>query len=227
MQIAIILAAGKSTRMKGIDKIFYEINRKPIIFYTLSVFEKSRLIKKIIVVTRRKNFKKLRDLIEKYKFKKVESIISGGKERQISAFKGLKEAERLGAKKGDLILFHNAANPLLSQKEIERVIKFAKKYKAALLAQPARDTIKLVNKRNEVLKTLDRKRIFLAQTPQVIEYSLAKLAFEKAKREKFLGTDDVSLVERLGVRPKVVKTSFKNIKITYPEDLKFVQFYIK
>jgi 2-C-methyl-D-erythritol 4-phosphate cytidylyltransferase len=223
MNITIILAAGDSKRMRGIDKIFYPVKKKPLIFYTISAFEKHPKIKKIILVIKKTDFKKFSSLIKKNKFKKIEAMVEGRKERQDSAFNGLKMSKNLGAKSGDLILFHNGANPLVSQNEITNVIRAAKKFRAALVGQPAKDTIKEVNKNGIITRTIDRRRIFLAQTPQVIEYKLAKMAFEKARREKFYGTDDVSLVERLGVRPKIVQASSKNIKVTYAEDLKFVE----
>jgi 2-C-methyl-D-erythritol 4-phosphate cytidylyltransferase len=223
MQIAIILAAGDSERMKGVDKIFYQVKKKPLIFYTIMAFEKHPQIKKIILVSKETNFKKIFSLVKKYKFKKIAAIVKGGKRRQDSAFNGLKMAEKLEVKSGDLILFHNGANPLVSQNEITNVIRAAKKFRAALVGQPAKDTIKEVNKNGIITRTIDRRKVFLAQTPQVIEYKLAKMAFEKARQEKFYGTDDVSLVERLGVRPKIVQASSKNIKVTYAEDLKFVE----
>jgi len=223
MQIAIILAAGDSERMRGIDKIFYPVKKKPLIFYTILAFEKHPQIKKIILVIKKTDSKKFFSLVKKYKFKKIAAVIKGGKRRQDSAFNGLKMSGNLGAKSGDLILFHNGANPLVSQNEITNVIRAAKKFRAALVGQSAKDTIKEVNKNGIITRTLDRRKIFLAQTPQVIEYKLAKMAFEKARREKFYGTDDVSLVERLGVRPKIIQASSKNIKVTYSEDLKFVE----
>jgi 2-C-methyl-D-erythritol 4-phosphate cytidylyltransferase len=232
MQIAIILAAGNSQRMRSfsghqINKIFYPIFGRPLIYYTILPFEKSKKIQKIIVVTKEEYFSKFLSLISKYRFKKIVALVKGGKERQISAFLGLNFLEKVGAQKGDLVLFHNGANPLVTKNEIEEIIAAGKKYKCALLAQMAKDTIKKVSKEGFVLKTLNRKEIFLAQTPQVIEYELAKKAFEKAKRDKFLGTDDVSLVERLGFKPKVLITSFKNIKVTYPEDLKVVKSFLR
>jgi len=223
MNIAIILAAGNSKRMRGVDKIFYQIRGKPLIFYTISVFEKHPKIRKIILVVKKRVVKKFSDLIRKYRFKKISAIIEGGKERQYSAFNGLKAAENLGAKPKDLILFHNGANPLILKEEVNEAIKAAKKYKAALVGQFARDTIKEVGKNNFVVKTLNRKKIFLAQTPQIIECQLAKKAFEKASAKNFYGTDDVSLVERLGKRVKIVQASTKNIKVTYPEDLRFIE----
>ena len=232
MNFAIILAAGDSERMhplRGypIDKIFYPVKKKPLIFYTILAFEKHPKVKKIILVIKKTDFKRFFSLVKKYKLKKIASVVKGGRRRQDSAFNGLKMTEILGAKSGDLILFHNGCNPLVSQNEITNVIQAAKKYKAALVGQPARDTIKEVAKNGLITRTIDRKKIFLAQTPQVIEYKLAKRAFEEARREKFYGTDDVSLVERLGKRVKIVRASFKNIKVTYPEDLEFVNSYIR
>ena len=223
MTIAIILAAGGSKRIRGINKIFYRINGKPLIFYTIRAFEKHPQVDGIILVARESDSKKFFTLSKKYKFKKIKLVVKGGKKRQDSALNGLKAAKKLGAKSGDLVLVHNGANPLVSQDEIANVIRAAKKYKVALAAQPAKDTIKEKDKNGFVVRTVNRKNIFLAQTPQVIEYTLAKRAFEKAHREKFYGTDDVSLVERLGVKPKIVQASSKNIKVTYFEDLKFVE----
>ena len=223
MQIAIILAAGDSQRIREVNKIFYPIKGKPLIFYTISAFEKHPKIGKIILVVKSADFRKIFSLIKRLKFKKIVTLVKGGKKRQDSAFNGLKAAGKLGAKTGDLILFHNGSNPLISQKEITDVIQAAKKYKVALVAQPARDTIKEKDKNGFVVRTINREKIFLAQTPQAIEYTLAKRAFEKALAEKFYGTDDVSLVERLGVKPNIVQASSKNIKVTYLEDLKFVE----
>ena len=223
MNIAIILAAGDGERMRRINKIFYRIKGKPLIFYTIEAFEKHPQVDGIILLAKASNSKKFFNLIKKYGFKKIRLVAEGGKKRQDSAFNGLKAAEKLGAKSGDLILFHNGANPLVSQNEITDVIRAAKKYKVALVAQSTKDTIKERDKNGFVVRTIGREKILLAQTPQVIEYILAKRAFEEAFAEKFYGTDDVSLVEKLGVKPKIVPASSKNIKVTYPEDLKFVE----
>ncbi|MFH1462702.1 MAG: 2-C-methyl-D-erythritol 4-phosphate cytidylyltransferase [bacterium] len=223
MNIAVILAAGKSRRMRKNDKIFCQIKGKPLIFYTISAFQKNYQINKIILVARKKFFKRFSSLTQKYGFNKVAAVVEGGKERQDSSFNGLKMAKNLGAKLNDLILFHNGANPLISQEEINAVIKEAKKHKAALIGQPAKDTVKEINKNGFLARTIDRQKIFLAQTPQAIEYKLAEKAFKKALKEKFKGTDDVSLVERMGKKVKAVPGSFKNIKATYSEDLRIIE----
>jgi len=172
------------------------------------------------------NFKKFTSLIKKYKFKKIVAVAEGGKKRQDSSFNGLKMAEKLGAKPGDLILFHNGCNPLVSWEEINKSVEAAKKFGAALICQKARDTVKEV-KEGFVSRTVNREKIYLAQTPQTIEYTLAKRAFEKAYKEKFYGTDDVSLVERMGKKVKSIEGSPKNIKVTYPEDLELIRAQLK
>ncbi len=223
MNIAIILAAGDGTRMKKIDKIFYRIKGKPLIFYTISVFEKHQTINKIILVGKKIDFKKFFNLIKKYRLKKIVALVEGGATRQESAFNGLREAEKLGAKPGDIILFHNGCNPLVSNKEIFEIIRATEKNKAAVLAQPARDTIKKADKNGFIEKTIPRESIYLAQTPQAIEFNLAKKAFKEALADNFIGTDDVMLAERLGKKVKIVPANSKNIKITYPEDLNFIK----
>ncbi len=226
MNVVILLTAGNSKRMKGKNKIFCKIKEKPLIFYTILPFEKCKEINKIVIVTKEKFKRRFERLIKKYNFKKIKHIIKGGKERQNSAYFGLKFLSKIGVKKGDLVLFHNGANPLLLQSEIKKVIKEAKKYKCVILAQKARDTIKEASKDSFIEKTLNREKIYLAQTPQVIEYELAKKAFKKAEKDKFLGTDDASLVERLGIKVKIVPCSYKNIKVTFPEDLKIVESFL-
>jgi len=226
MNIAVILASGSSKRMKGINKLFFKIKKKPLIVHTIRVFEAHPQIKKIILVAKRKNFKKLTDLIKKHKLDKVIKIAEGGKERQNSAFNGLQAAEELGAKDKDIILFHNGANPLVSESEISSCLRAAKRYGAALAGQLARDTVKIINGKGEVLKTLDRRKIFLAQTPQLIEYKLAQKVFIRAFKENFRGTDDVSLVERLGKKVKIVPCSYKNIKVTTKDDLKTIKAFL-
>ncbi len=222
MNIAIILAAGKSQRTGKINKVFCKIKGRPLIFYTILKFEKHPKIQKIILVARKEYFKKIRQLIKKRRFKKIAAIINGGEERQDSALCGLKAAESLGAKNGDLILFHNGANPLISGKEISNVVSAAKKFGAALLAQPLKDTLKKA-KNNFVEKTIPRQDFWLAQTPQVIEYGLAQESFKKAQKDNFLGTDDVSLVERMRKRVAIVGSSYKNIKATTVEDLDIIK----
>jgi len=216
MNHVIIVGAGKSTRMNSsLNKIFLNIVNKPLIYYTLKQFENCLLIHKIILVTRKENISQLKNLIKQFKLKKIEKIVQGGKHRQDSVYNGLKSIK---AKKDDIIVIHNAANPLVTQKTINDCIKAAINYGASVAGFRAKDTIKKV-KNNFVVKTLNRADLFQIQTPQCIKYSLAIKAFEKAKKDKFYATDDVALVERLGYKVKIVPCSEENIKVTTPKDL--------
>lgn len=227
MNIVIILAAGKSKRTGKINKTFYPILKRPLIYYPVQAFETHPKIQKIILVIRKNDFRKATAFCKKYKFKKIVGIARGGKNRQDSAYSGLKMAESLKSKRGDLTLFHNAANPLVSKREIAQVIREAKKYGAALVTQPLKDTLKKADKLDFVRKTITRENLWLAQTPQAIKYTLALKAFKKAKKDKFLGTDDVSLVERLGKKVKIVPASLRNIKVTSQEDLEIIKILLK
>lgn len=226
MNIAIILAAGRSKRMEGINKLFAKIRGRPLIFYTVRIFENCPQIHKIILVVGGTETKKFAGLAEKYGFRKICKIVRGGRERRDSALAGLRAAEKLKAKMGDLLLFHNGANPLAGEKDIRAIIKAAQKYKAAVPGQIARDTVKKINNNGFVAKSLDRKKIFLAQTPQAIEYSLAEKAFKAARRNHYGATDDVCLVERLGKPVKTVPCSRKNIKVTTKDDLKIIKAFL-
>jgi 2-C-methyl-D-erythritol 4-phosphate cytidylyltransferase len=223
MNFAIIVAAGKGRRMKTKEnKIFLKVGKKPIIYWAILNFEKHSKINKILIVTRKSDIKRLKKVILQCKFKKILNIIPGGRERQDSSFLGLKYLKENGAKDSDLILINNGANPLVDQKTISDVIFAAKKYGAAVCGFPARDTIKEIHL-GCVKKTLKRKNLWQIQTPQGARFSIFMSAFLKAKKNRFLGTDDVVLVERLGRQVKIVKCPIWNIKMTYPEDIEYLK----
>lgn len=220
MNHAIIVGAGKSTRMdSSLNKIFLNIVNKPLIYHTLKQFEDSKLINKIILVTSKENLHTLWNLVKQFNLKKISKIVEGGKHRQDSVYNGIKS---LKAKKDDIIVIHNAANPLVTQKTITDCINAAKKHGASVAGFPAKDTIKKVNN-NFVVKTLNRADLVQVQTPQCIKYDLALKAFESAKKDKFYSTDDTALVERLGYKVKIVPCPQENIKITTQKDLETVK----
>lgn len=223
MNYAIIVAAGKGKRMKAAkNKVFLEVAGKPIIYWTILNFEKNPKIDKVVLVTAENDILKLRKIVDKYRFKKILNIIAGGAERQDSSFAGLKYLKENGAENNDIILIHNGANPLIDQKTISKMILAVKNYGAAVCGFLARDTIKEISG-GFVKKTLDREKLWQIQTPQGARFGIFWKAFLKAKAQKFLGTDDMMLVERLGKRIKMVKCLISNIKVTYPEDLEFVK----
>ncbi|MBU4501165.1 MAG: 2-C-methyl-D-erythritol 4-phosphate cytidylyltransferase [Nanoarchaeota archaeon] len=218
---AILIAAGKSERMKK-NKLFLKLLDKPVIYYSIKPFELQANIKEIVLVTRPENRKKLESLIQKYNFKKIKKITEGGKTRQDSVYEGLKTLDKVSE-----VLIHNAANPLVTKKEIADVLKATKKYGAAAIGYPAKDTIKRTNSKNFVTETLARKKLWQMQTPQGMKYDIAVHAFEQAYKDGFTGTDDVSLAERIGYKVKLIEGSRENIKITYPEDLKLAELILK
>ncbi|MDP2908683.1 MAG: 2-C-methyl-D-erythritol 4-phosphate cytidylyltransferase [Nanoarchaeota archaeon] len=218
---AIILAAGRSTRMKE-DKIFLELLGKPVLYHSVKPFEEHKNIEEIIIVTRAENRKRIESIIKQYDLKKIRNVIEGGETRQDSAYEGVKAAN-----KTEIILIHNAANPLIKEKEITNLLKAIEKYGAVAIGYPAKDTIKSTDSKNFATKTLNRKNLWQMQTPQGMRYEIALQAFEQAYKDNFTGTDDASLAERLGYKVKLVECSRENIKITYPEDLKFAEAILK
>ncbi|MFA5871872.1 MAG: 2-C-methyl-D-erythritol 4-phosphate cytidylyltransferase [Parcubacteria group bacterium] len=229
MNVAVILASGKGERMRAKkNKVLLDIEDEPIVSYSACIFNKHQAIEEIIIVCLNKELNIFQDLAKSYKFNKVSAIIEGGKERQDSAFNAVKYLKKkFGEKQGVYVLFHNAANPFVSEKEITDAISAAKKYGACAVAHPAKDTIKFVKDDGIVKETLDRSKLWNMQTPQVIELQLAFEAFSRAKSDNFMGTDDVSLVERLGKPVKIAEASQNNFKITTPLDLELAKIIFR
>lgn len=219
MNCLVIAAGGKGNRMKSDkNKIFLKLNKKPIIFWTLKIFEESPVIDKIILSARINDLKKIGQIIQLYNFKKILAVIPGGNTRQetiINALFWLKT----NLKNIELVGIHNAANPFVMRNEIKNVFSAAKKFRAALLAHPARDTVKITNGDNLVSYTPIRETCWYAQTPQVAYFNDLFSAFKNAQNKKFIGTDDTQLLEKIKIKSKIVPCSQYNFKITYPEDL--------
>jgi len=221
MNFAIIVAAGKSKRMKkGMNKAFLPILNKPLIYYTIKTFQECDLIDEIVIVTQKNDVKKISEIKQKFNFNKIKKIVEGGKERQDSVYNGLMSIKN--AKDNNIVVVHNGSNPLVKKNEIIECINAAKKYGAAVAGFPLKDTIKKISN-NFVKKTINRQGIYQIQTPQAVKYGLFIEAFKNAKKKFFKATDDVSLVEELGKKVKIVDCSYENIKITTPEDLKIAE----
>lgn len=213
---AIIAAAGQGRRMAApINKQFLLLKDKPVLAHTLEVFDKHPLIDNIIVVTSAKELETCRtEVLLKYNFKKDIKLVIGGQERQDSVYNGLKEVKDSG-----LVIIHDGARPFLSGDMISNLIKEAQEVRGVIVGVPVKDTIKVVGEDNFVQHTPDRSKLWKVQTPQCFEYNLLLKAHEEARREKFYGTDDASLIERLGIEIKMIEGSYENIKITTIEDL--------
>ncbi|MCH8329326.1 MAG: 2-C-methyl-D-erythritol 4-phosphate cytidylyltransferase [Nanoarchaeota archaeon] len=219
MNIAIVVAGGKGKRMrKRVNKLFLLLNKEPIIFHTLKVFQDCKDINQIILVVNPNDKDKFKSIVKASKFSKVSKIVEGGLERQDSVYNGIKAVEK--ANNEDIVLIHNAANPFIDESIINNVIKATKKFGAAVVGFPAKDTIKVVED-GFVKQTIDRRLLWQVQTPQAMKFFLAKKAFERAYADKFYGTDDVSLLERMGGSVKIVYCPRENIKITDSHDLAY------
>jgi 2-C-methyl-D-erythritol 4-phosphate cytidylyltransferase / 2-C-methyl-D-erythritol 2,4-cyclodiphosphate synthase len=217
MNYAIIVAAGKGKRMNNkVNKILLMLNDKPIIYHSIKPFEDSALIDKILLIANKDDIIDLNSVINVNKFKKVD-IIEGGEERQDSVYNGIRLLRN--AKEDDIILIHNGVNPFVSSSLIDDIIKSAKENGACVAAIKTKDTIKVVDEDNFVIKTLKRERLWQMQTPQAAKYKLLVRAYVKAYNDNYYGTDDVELIERLGWRVKIVECDRENFKITTPIDM--------
>lgn len=219
---AIIVAAGNSTRMNGVNKQFSELCGVPVIARTLMAFENCNAVSRIILVVRAEDIFQLQMLAEKYAISKLSDIICGGKTRQDSVLKGL---SRLSAEE-DSVLIHDGARPLISDGIITSVANALTKHSAVTCAVRVKDTIKQVDENNKITKTLERSSLFAVQTPQGVRVSDYVAAIEKAGDVSTF-TDDMSLMEAAGYDAYCVEGDYKNIKITTPEDIYAAEGYLK
>jgi len=219
---AIVLAAGKGLRFRSrIPKPLAKIKSVPVIVYSLKLFNKHPLIKDIILVVNSQNKRLISREVARYKINKVCCIVQGGSRRQDSVANGLGEIN----KKSDLVLIHDSARPLIEKDTVTKAIKEASHAGAAVVGVAVKPTIKLVSADRTVKMTLDRRRLWEAQTPQVFKKKLIEKAFKKFGNLNV--TDDAMLVEKLGGKVKMVQGSYTNIKITTPEDLVIAEAIIR
>ncbi|WP_340005234.1 2-C-methyl-D-erythritol 4-phosphate cytidylyltransferase [Paenibacillus sp. FSL K6-0276] len=215
----VIVAAGRGTRMGTAEsKQYLLLQGKPIIVHTLEVFQQHELISEIVLVTGQEDIERCREWIQLYKLDKVKAIIPGGSERQHSVHKGLLKLTT------HWVMVHDGVRPFVQPNEIEACYERARQIGASVLAVPVKDTIKQVDNEGKVMSTPDRRSLWAIQTPQTFRLSELLEAYVAAERDGFLGTDDSSLAERAGIQVSVVEGSYRNIKITTPDDLDFAEF---
>jgi 2-C-methyl-D-erythritol 4-phosphate cytidylyltransferase len=217
--IALIPAAGMGKRMgASINKQYLLLNGLPIVARTIAVFENSPLIDAIYLVIPAEEIPYCREhVIAVCGFHKITAIIAGGKERQNSVMNGL-NAMRDGMDDDDIIVIHDGVRPFVTETMLQESIATAGFRDGALAAVPVKDTIKIVRS-GVVVDTPARETLWQAQTPQTFRFSTIYNAHLKAAEAGFIGTDDASLVERCGGTVGIVAGSYRNIKITTPEDL--------
>ncbi|CEG25229.1 2-C-methyl-D-erythritol 4-phosphate cytidylyltransferase [Bacillus sp. B-jedd] len=218
----ILPAAGQGKRMgAGINKLLLELNNMPVLIHTLLAFESDEDCDGMILAVNPDEQEQIKSLLDKYKIKKQVIFATGGTERQQSVYSGLK-----AVRGSSLVLVHDAARPFITKGLIQALVEAAERDGAAIAAVPVKDTVKKVAE-NHVVETIERSSLWAVQTPQAFRVSVLMEAHEKADSERFLGTDDASLVERLPHPVAVVPGDYNNIKLTTREDLVFAEAILK
>ena len=217
--VAVVLAAGASSRMEGTDKIFAPLAGRPLLFYSLALFQKCAEVDGVVVVGAAGEEGKLREAASACGCEKLRAAVAGGAERRDSAAAGIAAAEEFAAP-GAVVLIHDAARPLAGRKLIGRLLAALGSAEGAVPAVPVTDTIKAVAAGSgEVVETLPREKLRAIQTPQAFRLTAIAAAYRAAATERWPVTDDAAVLERAGGRVVTVEGDPDNFKITYPEDL--------
>lgn len=221
---AIVPAAGAGSRLKSkIQKPYITLGDKPILAHTLLALSRNKNITEILVsVGKDKLNKARREIIEKYNIKKAR-LVTGGSARSDSVYNALKAVSG----NIDYILIHDGIRPFITDRLIGILLKEASRFMAVVAAVPVKPTLKFVGRRGFIENTPSRECFWEAQTPQVFEKRLIEKAYMIARKKNIIATDDSTLVERIGVKPKVVFGSYSNIKITTREDLELARILIR
>ena len=217
---AVIVAAGSASRMGGIDKVMAQLKGEPMIVHTVRAFQDCDAIAEIVIVTREDLVLPISELCRG--FGKVQAVVVGGKSRQESVALGMNAL----SDKCELAAIQDGARPLVTWQLIDRVVRAAHAYHAAIPVIPVKDTIKVCNSAL-VVSTPDRSTLRAVQTPQVFDFDLLRGALKQAEIDGAEVTDDCSAVERLGMTVKIVEGDERNLKVTTPIDLKFAEMLME
>lgn len=220
---AVIVAAGKGSRMGTREsKQFLKLGGLPVLVHTLKAFQAIGDVDEIVLVVGEADVERCRSYAAQYGIDKLRTVVAGGAERQASVALGL-EAVGAGA---EWVLVHDGVRPLIAGEDAARCLARARAHGAAVLAVPVKDTIKQADGAGRIAAAPDRKSLWAMQTPQAFRLALLKEAHVRAAEERFLGTDEASLVERLGHPVYIVEGNYRNLKITTPEDLAVAELFL-
>jgi 2-C-methyl-D-erythritol 4-phosphate cytidylyltransferase len=225
---AIIVAAGSGTRMgsQSTPKQFLEIGGRPILAHTLKKFEDFPGIDRIVLVIRNQDRARCEQILTEIGARKVTSLVEGGKERQESVLNGL----LCLSEHTEITLIHDAVRVFVTEAILATSIRYARECGASITAVPVKDTIKQVIAKNGehfVVTTLDRSALWQVQTPQTFQYPLILSTHQQAHTLGISATDDAMLVEQFGHPVKIVHGSYRNIKITTPDDLLVAEAFLR
>jgi 2-C-methyl-D-erythritol 4-phosphate cytidylyltransferase len=230
MNVAIIAAAGRGTRAGGGQaKQFRELRGVPIIIHTLKRFEQCRTIGETIAVVPAGDAEAFSASAAEFRLSKLSRVVAGGETRTETVWRGLASVSA-SADFAGVVAVHDGVRPFVTPEEIDRTVRAAEESGAAILCAPAVDTIKEGTRQAgfpSVARTLERTRLWHAQTPQCFRYELLRRAYESALSEGVEATDDSALVERLGAHVRIVEGGARNIKLTRPEDFALAEILIE
>lgn len=222
MTSAIILAAGKSTRMgSGVDKSFLSLVNKPIVAWSLIAFERCPEIDKIVLVVRKEQLLASKAVAKMFGISKLHAIVQGGAKRQESVASGLSACDV----DTRYVVIHDAARPMITSDVVSEVVKAVKRNPAVTVGRPVTDTIKSCAKGQTVDSTVARDRLWAVQTPQAFQLKVLKDAYKSLGKTEV--TDDCQAVEIAGGQVKIVENLRPNFKVTTVEDLQLVSALVK
>lgn len=217
----IIAAAGSGKRMNmGVKKQYIELDGKEIYLHPVITAEKSPLIDEIIIVAPQEDIELIKEQCCSYNISKLKAVVPGGAERQDSIYEGLKNCSCR------YVAIQDGARPFMREEYLEFSYEELRQnscLNGVVIGVKAKDTVKIIDNMGFIVETPKRENLVMAQTPQTFETRYLKEIYERAREEKFLGTDDSSLVERYGGVVKVLAGDYENIKITTVEDLKIAR----
>lgn len=218
---AVIVSAGNSSRMGGVNKQFLNIGGMPVIAHSIKAFQDCNLINEIVIVTRENDIDEVNEVVKDYSFSKVVAVVVGGETRQLSVLNGIKAVSN----DAEYIAIHDGARPLVTEKVIVDTLSCAIEFNAATTGVKVVDTIKRVDENKKIIDTPDRAFLRAVQTPQIFNKSLYLNAVGNVPNSKDF-TDDCKLIEAYGHKVKIVDGDYENIKITTPSDIEIVTYYL-
>jgi len=222
--IAIVVAAGSGSRIGGsLPKQYLPVGRKPLVVHSLEFFEKSELVDEVVFVVSEDYLAfASQAIVDEWGLKKIRKITAGGATRQESVLAGLSACPN-GI---NLAIIHDAARPFIASDLFEKLMKKAAETGAAILAVPAKESIKLAE--NDIIeKTLKREKVWIAQTPQVFRFNDIIRAHQRGEAAMFETTDDAELYEHYCGQVAIVHGSYNNIKITTQNDFVLAEEILK
>ncbi len=220
---AIIPTAGMGQRLKAdLPKPFVEVCGKPLCVHALEIFQRSPVVDSVILVGQAEYLSRFGEMVKKYSLNKVKKIVAGGETRCASVFHGLKALDR----DTSVIVVHDGARPLVTDHIIREAVELLKDWESVVVAVPVKSTVKRADTKNLIVKeTIDRADLWDVQTPQVFKRDVLLKAH--AENKDPAPTDDAMMVERLGIKVKILPGDYRNIKVTTQEDLTVAEAFLK